>query len=53
MSTEFLSGNLEGRNHLEEPGVDDRIILQCTVEGNMMGWCGLDSPGSFEHGNKL
>jgi hypothetical protein len=27
--TEFWWGNLRGRNHLEDPGVDERIILRC------------------------
>jgi hypothetical protein len=34
--------NLKGRNHSEDLGVDERIIL----EGNNVGRCGLGSSGS-------
>jgi hypothetical protein len=27
-----LAGKAEGRNHLEDPGVDGRIILKCILE---------------------
>jgi hypothetical protein len=28
----FWSGNLKGRDHLEDVGVDGRIILDCMLE---------------------
>jgi hypothetical protein len=37
-----LVGKPEGRNHLEDPGVDGRIILKWTFER----WHGLDQSGS-------
>jgi hypothetical protein len=35
----------EGRDHLEDLGVDGKIILECIL-GNRVGRCGLDSSGS-------
>jgi hypothetical protein len=35
MHTKFLSENLKGKDHLEDLGVDDRI-LECSLEK----WCG-------------
>jgi hypothetical protein len=41
----FWSGNLKGRNHLEDLGVDGRILLEW-IFGNRVGGCGMDSSGS-------
>jgi len=30
VSTGFLRGNLREGDHLEDPGIDGRIILKCT-----------------------
>ena len=40
-----LVGRPEGRNHLEDPGVDGRIILKCIFE-RLDGGNGLDLYGS-------
>ena len=41
MHTRFWWGNLRVRDHLEDPGIDGRIILKWT-EGSGMGEHGLD-----------
>jgi len=44
MCTEFLWGILRERDHLEEPGVDRRIILRCIFrkwDGGVMDWIDL------------
>jgi hypothetical protein len=30
--TKFWSGNLNGRNHLEDPGIDEKIILKLILK---------------------
>jgi hypothetical protein len=40
-----LVGKPEGSNHLEDPGVDGRIILKRIFE-RLDGWHGLDQSGS-------
>ena len=43
MYTRVLWGNLRGRDHLEDPGIDGRIILRCIFRN----WRhGLDQSGS-------
>ena len=42
--TGFWLGNLRERDHLGDPGVDERIILRSSVSG-MWGY-GLDRAGS-------
>ena len=42
MYTAFWWGNLRERNHLEDPGVDGRVILRCIFrEGGREAWTGL------------
>ena len=36
----FWWGNLRGRDHMEDPGVDGRIILNC-IFWKWDGWHGL------------
>jgi hypothetical protein len=36
-----INENLKGRHHLEEPDVDERIILKWIL-GTSVGWYGLD-----------
>jgi hypothetical protein len=38
--------NLKGREHLEDLGVDGRIILEWVLEGHKVGRCGLAASGS-------
>ena len=57
MYTEFLWGSLRERDHLEEPGVDGRIILRWIFRkwDGGMGWIWLSiRPGGafFKCGNK-
>jgi hypothetical protein len=60
MRTKFWSENLKGRDHLEDPGIDGRITVEC-MWGSRVGKCGLDScdsgqgpiEGCCEHGNEL
>jgi hypothetical protein len=40
-----LVGKPEGKNHLEDLGVDGRRGLGCTL-GRLVGGGGVDSPGS-------
>jgi len=40
MYTTFWSGNLKGRDHLGDKGVDGRIILKWTFRKQVWG-CGL------------
>jgi hypothetical protein len=40
-----LVGNPEGKNHLEDQGVDGRMGSNCTL-GRLAGGCRGDSPGS-------
>jgi hypothetical protein len=52
-----LVGKPEGRNHLEDPGVDGRIILKCIFErlsGGNLDWIDIaqdsernDEPSGF------
>jgi hypothetical protein len=44
-NTKFWLENLKGRDHLEDLGVDKRIILKCILE-NRVRCCGLVSCGS-------
>jgi hypothetical protein len=39
--TEFWSENLRGESHLEDLGIDGKIIIEL-IEGNRVGRCGLD-----------
>jgi hypothetical protein len=39
----FRLKNPKGRDHLEDPGVDEQIILECIL--GKVGGCGLDSAG--------
>ena len=42
MHTGFWWGNLRERDHLEEPGVDGRIILRWIFrKGDVVAWTGL------------
>jgi hypothetical protein len=43
--TGFWWGNLRGRDHLEDPGVDGRIILRWILRKRDVGH-GLDQAGS-------
>ena len=45
MHTGFWWGNLRDRDHLEDLGVDGRIILSGS-SGSGMWWHGLDRSGS-------
>jgi len=45
MHTKFLSGNLKGRDHSEDLGVDGKVILEL-ISGNWSGRCGLCSSDS-------
>jgi hypothetical protein len=41
-ATEFMWGDLRERDHLEDPGVDGRIILRCNFRKWDVGaWTGL------------
>jgi hypothetical protein len=40
-----LMGKPEGKNHLEDQGVDGRMGLKWTL-GRSVGGCGMNSPGS-------
>jgi hypothetical protein len=42
MHTKFWLGILNGRDHLEDVGVDGRIILEWVLR-NRVGRCGLES----------
>jgi hypothetical protein len=44
MRAEFLLENLNRRQHLEEPGIDGRIILEWIL-GITVGKCEMDSSG--------
>jgi hypothetical protein len=37
----FWRGNLKERDHLEDPGLDERIILKCISEKGDGAWTGL------------
>jgi hypothetical protein len=41
----FWLGNLKGRDHSKDPGIDRRIILEWIL-GNRVGRCGLEASGS-------
>jgi hypothetical protein len=43
--TKFWSGNLKGRENLEDLGMDERIVLKWILEKLLEG-CGLDLSGS-------
>jgi hypothetical protein len=43
--TVFRWGNLKERDHLEDLGMDGKIILNCILRNGVEG-CGLDSSGS-------
>jgi hypothetical protein len=40
-----LVGKLEGKDHLEDQGVDGKMGSKWTL-GRLVGGCGVDSPGS-------
>jgi len=44
MHTKFWSGNMNGRDHIEELGVDGKVILR--VDLRRIGWDVVDSSGS-------
>jgi hypothetical protein len=59
MHRKFWLGNLKGRDHSEDLGVDGRVILELIL-GKRSGRCGMDAYGSgyepvadsCEHGNE-
>jgi hypothetical protein len=57
----ILSENLKGRYHLEDLGIDEKIILDWISGGKRMERCEVDASGSgqgpaggsSEHGNEI
>jgi len=55
--TGFWWGNLRERDHLEDPGIDGRIILRCIFrKWDVAAWTGLSwlrtVAGTCEYGNE-
>jgi hypothetical protein len=44
MHTVFWFEHLYGRDHLEDVGIDGKIVMEWMLR-KQVGWCRLDSPG--------
>jgi hypothetical protein len=52
--TEFWWGNLRGRDHVEDPGIEERIILRWIFrEWNVRSWTGSVGLGIRTVGSHL
>jgi hypothetical protein len=46
MYTILWLGNPIGKDHLEDLGIDKKIIIETILQENRVGWCRLGASGS-------